>query len=403
MSRRLNAEANGIRTVTVSDMTSSGRRGRPKGQKATINRRTENIDREETVDCKECPHCGGELSGITDEYDRVVKEMKIICENVKYRIKRRYCRTCKKQVSSKVPNAMPYARTSSNHTALLTHLNINGLSHGKAADTSHDALKIGISRSSSYRNKISTSRRLSPDHESIKEEILKEPNLGCDELWWPIGKTRGFVLTALGRNCCLMEVSRSRSIKALKKFLPGFPGIVIHDSHTAWFHIGSNRQVCLWHQMRLPKKDLKYLDLNGEVTRFLNDYLAVLKRLHKADKIKGRQERIAAADRYDAELDELMGREYVDDEKGTINRYQKRFRRERSFMTTFLRHEGVPPTNNPCERANRKVVAVRDDGGGNRSEKGMGANSILFTIKLTDLLNNRIFFDHLVRASSGDG
>ena len=135
---------------------------------------------------------------------------------------------------------------------------------------------------------------------------------------------------------------------------------------------------------------------------FLKDGLAILKRLHKADETTDREKRIAAADRFDAELSGLMNREHGDGKKGIINRYQKRFRRERDFLTTFLRHKkgDISPTNNPCERANRKVVAVRNDGGGNRSAKGMEANSILFTIKLTDWINGRSFFDHLVQASS---
>ena len=113
--------------------------------------------------------------------------------------------------------------------------------------------------------------------------------------------------------------------------------------------------------------------------------------------------RIAAANLFDAKLNGLMNREYEDDTGKNIARYQKRFRRERDFLTTFLRHEGVSPINNPCERANRKVVAVRNDGGGNRSVKGMKANSILFTVMLTDWVNGQSFFDHLVQASSGDG
>ncbi len=55
LNKRLNLTVNRIRTVTVSDRKSSGKRGRPKGQKATINMRPEDIDRDETVDCKECP------------------------------------------------------------------------------------------------------------------------------------------------------------------------------------------------------------------------------------------------------------------------------------------------------------------------------------------------------------
>ena len=301
-----------------------------------------------------------------------------------------------------MPNAMPYARTSSNHTALMTHLNINGISHGRAAETSCDALNVKTSRSSAYRSKISTGKRLAPEHRSIRKGILAEDNLGCDELWWPVGDAKGFVLTALGKNSCLMEVSKSRSIKALKEFLPGFEGTSIHDSHTAWLHVGTNHQMCLWHQMRMMKRDLKYQDPGREATGFLKDGLAILKRLHKADEITDRAERAAAADRFDAELCRLMNREHGDGKKGIINRYQKRFRRERDFLTTFLRHERgrVSPTNNPCERANRKVVTVRNDGGGNRSEKGMEANSILFTVKLTDWINGRSFFDHLVQASS---
>ena len=72
-------------------------------------------------------------------------------------------------------------------------------------------------------------------------------------------------------------------------------------------------------------------------------------------------------------------------------------------MTTFLRQKGVPPDNNSCERANRIAVCVRGDGGGNRTEKGMKANSILFTIKLTDKINGRSFYDHMIRAASASG
>ena len=51
---------------------------------------------------------------------------------------------------------------------------------------------------------------------------------------------------------------------------------------------------------------------------------------------------------------------------------------------------------------------MRGDGGGNRTEKGMRANSILFTIKLTDKINDRIFpmrsfYDHMIRAAPASG
>ena len=400
----LNVRAQGIRTVTVNEKVSSGRRGRPKGQKPSITRRPADIDREETVDCSVCPDCGSDrLSGITDQYTRVVEHMKIIWETVQYDLKRRYCRNCQKQVSAKVPGVMPNARTSANYDALLAHFNVNGLSHGKIANTSCDVLKHNTSSSSSYRTKIRTCKVLEPDHGSIKKNIMEEPVLNCDELWWPFGKTKGVVLTALGKDVCLMEVAKSRDIPTLMNLLPQYDGVVVQDSYTGWMGIGSNRQMCLAHQIRIDKRDIKYKKLNSETTNFLNDLCAILKRLYGADKTKGVKRRLEAADSFDAQLDCLMNQEYKDDAECNIARYQKRYKREKDFMTTFLRQKGVPPDNNSCERANRVVVCVRGDGGGNRTEKGMRANSILFTIKLTDKINGRSFYDHMMHAASASG
>ena len=41
---------------------------------------------------------------------------------------------------------MPNARTSANYDAFSTYLNVNGLSHGKIANTNCDALKHDIHR-----------------------------------------------------------------------------------------------------------------------------------------------------------------------------------------------------------------------------------------------------------------
>ena len=73
-------------------------------------------------------------------------------------------------------------------------------------------------------------------------------------------------------------------------------------------------------------------------------------------------------------------------------------------MTACLRTPGISPDNNAVERANRRFVSVRNDGGGgNRSRKGMDANSVLFTMLATDRVRRESFFDHLVRSASGDG
>ena len=64
---------------------------------------------------------------------------------------------------------------------------------------------------------------------------------------------------------------------------------------------------------------------------------------------------------------------------------------------------GAAQDSNGVERASRRFVAVRSDGGGNRTQRGMDANSVLFTVMATDWINKKSLFEHLVRSASGDG
>ena len=79
-----------------------------------------------------------------------------------------------------------------------------------------------------------------------------------------------------------------------------------------------------------------------------------------------------SADCIDAELAGLFAAPYKDDKHGTIAKYRKRRYRAGYYMTTCLRIPGFSPDNNAVERANRRFVSVRNDGGGNRSPEGHG-------------------------------
>ena len=93
--RSLNAEKNRIKPVPASDRKSTGVRGRPRGTAPTINRRPRDIDRREVANMERCPK-GHPLSGITATYTGAVRETRVIRENVKHTVCRRWCRTCRK-------------------------------------------------------------------------------------------------------------------------------------------------------------------------------------------------------------------------------------------------------------------------------------------------------------------
>ena len=171
--------------------------------------------------------------------------MTVVTEKVLCTVRRRYCRKCKKQYTARPKGVAPNARVSANHSALLAWLNVKGLSHGRTAELSSDFLKAPVSCSGSHRRKVRTATALRPDYEAVRERLVKEEVLHCDELWWPLGEKRGVVVTVQGKTGCLMSVETSRSSETLKRIVGDFQGITVQGSYTGWLHIGVNHQMCI--------------------------------------------------------------------------------------------------------------------------------------------------------------
>ena len=142
--------------------------------------------------------------------------------------------------------------------------------------------------------------------------------------------------------------------------------------------------MCVVHQERLVQfKDLELESRRGRDRIPQSGLSAVHRKIYRAWRVKDPYSRAVAADCIDSELAGLFAAPYQDDRHGTIAKYRKRRYREGYYMTTCLRTPGISPDNNAVERANRRFVSVRIDGGGNRSRKGMDANSVLFTMLAT--------------------
>ncbi len=224
-----------------------------------------------------------------------------------------------------------------------------GLSHARAAEFGSDAWGHKISRPSAYRGQA---RAHGTERDSVRKRVLEAPHLNA-EFHWPLGGKRGYGIVALAKDACLVEVTGSRDIKTLCHTLPDYGGTITQDSYAGWLHVGS----CL-PDVRVAsgtpgaKGPLSWRD-PGLVCG------------------------VAAA----------RAEPFADDGHGTIARHKKRNPREGYFMTTCLHVDGIEPDNNAVERVNRRFVAIRSDGGGNRSQKGMDANSILFTLLATDRIN----------------
>jgi transposase len=78
-------------------------------------------------------------------------------------------------------------------------------------------------------------------------------------------------------------------------------------------------------------------------------------------------------------------------------RLQKRYRKHREALFTFLYCEDVPPDNNACERALRRSVVHRKVSGGFRSDWGATAFATMATVTETAAKRGEDAFGVLTR------
>jgi hypothetical protein len=93
-----------------------------------------------------------------------------------------------------------------------------------------------------------------------------------------------------------------------------------------------------------------------------------------------------------------LGRRYLDCAESEVCNLARALFEHNEKLFTFLEHEGVEPTNNSAERAERPAVQWRKTSFGNRSAAGELAVSRLLTVTQTCHMQNRPVLAYLGQA-----
>jgi len=124
----------------------------------------------------------------------------------------------------------------------------------------------------------------------------------------------------------------------------------------------------------------------------------IAKRLNKEE--AGESVRSLLASGLEQKLYEIA-KPCMDDKDAPQHTLAKRIRDHGGEFFTFVRYEGVPPTNNAAERAIRPAVTARKISGGTRSGKGSETRSVLMTLFGTWMLRKLDAFSECERMLKG--
>ena len=165
----------------------------------------------------------------------------------------------------------------------------------------------------------------------------------------------------------------------LSGLLEAFSGVLISDFYSAYDSLNCPQQKCLIHLMRDVNNDLLKYPFNLELRSIASEFGALVKSiLVTVDRFGLKKwflrKHRCAVDRF---LTFLSAAEFVSE---VSIGYQKRFKKHRDSLFTFLNHDGVPWNNNNAEHAVKAFARLRRVIGGTSTEIGTRDYLILLSI-----------------------
>ena len=248
---------------------------------------------------------------------------------------------------------------------------------------------------------------VAPACEALRQSLPKQDVLNMDETGWKTRAQRRWLWCGVTPGLAYYHIAASRGSKVLREILGEiFNGVLCSDMYSAYkaFHKGV-RQFCWAHIIR-DIKGIKHACRSPDAVKFAKWMLAEIGRMFalwhefKRDHLD-RQTLVLKSVPIKARMNKCL-QHYVGSPDCDVKRRAKSLLKHRAGLFTFLKIQGVEPTNNAAERAMRPPVQWRKICFGNQSDAGELITARLLTVIRTCILQGRSpfkFLEHSLRAN----
>jgi hypothetical protein len=226
-----------------------------------------------------------------------------------------------------------------------------------------------------------------PIYEDLRDKIRVSDVLHADETSWRGDGVGHYVWFAGNERLAFFHIDRHRSAEVAKNiFGENFAGTLVRDRYAAYNGIGVQWQICIAHIITKAKEIsaehvlLPQAEKEAAVGPFCNRLIDLGLRLcDVGKKLKSGdipwKQTAKIEKRSITELNNICKQTFRFKPAETLRSYL--VGPEQKFLFTFLRHPGVPPTNNHSEQTLRYLVIFRKICFGTRSQSGLKTHSIL--------------------------
>ena len=360
-----------------------------------------------------CPRCGGRVieSHVKQQYQVEIPRRPIYRQ---FNVAVGRCACCDGRVQGRHPlqtsDALGCCASQVGPEAQAAVVMLNkelGLSQGKISRFFRSFFGIKLSRGGSCQIMLRAADRCEGNYQAIVKRVQQSRWIVPDETGWRIGGWLAWLHVAVTEDAVAYLIARQRGLEASARLIgEDYAGKLIHDGYASYDRFWrALHQTCLGHLLRRCHELLETARRGAvvfprKVKALLQESLDV-RDLRDARKITRRAAK-AQADDLQARMMKLVRPVKTNPAN---ERFCRHLLRHTDQLFTFLRHPGIDATNHRAEQAIRPAVVNRKVWGGNRTEAGAVAQSILMTVLFTALQQGREviqFMSQVLRAPPAD-
>jgi transposase len=345
----------------------------------------------EAVLPERCPKCGGTVHSteVAGQYQVEIPRRPIYR---KFNVHVGQCACCGQRVQGRhalqTSDALGAAASPLGPDLQATIVQLNkdaGLSHGKIARLMKTVFGIELSRGGSAQAMLRAARRCTPVYQALVRALPAQKAVTPDETGWRIAGLLAWLHVFVAPRITVYAIDRRRGVEGAASLLGwDYAGALIHDGWAPydgfWRAI---HQQCLAHLLRRCREMIEAA--TGAAVRFPRQIKEVLQ---QALDLRDRRNVGEVSDhgvavargRLGKRLDRLLHWKRAD---AANERLAKHLYGHRHQLLTFLEHPGLDATNWRAEQAIRPAVVNRKVWGGNRTDTGAEAQSILMSVLRT--------------------
>ncbi len=364
----------------------------------------EEVDEVVPVKPEKCGHCGEGLTGEdVDPHRHQVTEIPPIKPTVtEYQIHTLCCEECGGKTRAELPPGVPSRAFGPRLQSIVSMASgVYRMSRRQVEQMMDDFFKVKLSLGTVQNLEKDTSSALAEAVEEAKAYVKEQKQANIDETSWKQGSDKGWLWVMATQWVVVFVIRLSRGSKVAKELLgEQFKGVVNSDRYSAynWLPV-KLRQLCWAHLIRNFQA---FVDYGGASAR-IGEGLLSKTELMFAWWYKLKDGEISRAE-FQKEMKTIRP-EIVDllKEGGACGHKKMagscaHILKFEPALWTFIKVEGIEPTNNEAEREIRSGVIWRKTSFGSQSEAGSLFAERMLTVSATLKRQDRNILDYLTEA-----